>query len=134
MVQVVYLVLTSFIRHAIFPVKANGDNSEPLINGFDQPTLTGHAWPKGNQNPARRRANINNRETAMWKSIDTAPKDGKSFLAYYGMSDDPVPTPMVLVVSWSDYTKSFEPDYFTSDDLETRPVSWYPLPAPPELT
>lgn len=66
-----------------------------------------------------------------WQPIETAPRDGKSFLAYYGMSDDSVPHPIVLVVSWSAYVSEFEPDYFIGDDLENRPISWQPLPAPP---
>lgn len=85
----------------------------------DNPPTTPHAawWPE---------------ETMMdWQPIETAPRDGKSFLAYYGMSDDSVPHPIVLVVSWSAYVSEFEPDYFIGDDLENRPISWQPLPAPP---
>ena len=68
-----------------------------------------------------------------WKPIETAPKDGSTFLAVCLEG-------YIQVVMWDSSGKTCDEegdvDYYTSEmtDRYVCPTHWMPLPAPPEET
>ena len=66
-----------------------------------------------------------------WQPIETAPKDGRQFLAY--AKGQMIPRHFIAVAQWA----SADPDFPQSVDgwfwpYAIRPTHWKPLPEPPK--
>jgi len=75
------------------------------------------------------------KRAAQWQPIETAPKDGEGFLAYWPISE----TQWCIVTCWWKTTGAAGPGWHTvdlfDDDSERLilPTKWQPLPPPPAI-
>lgn len=64
-----------------------------------------------------------------WQPIETAPKDGTRFLAFWPSTNPPNVNSTIVTTWWGMYT--WETAFITAGD-DDLPTHWMPLPSPPE--
>jgi hypothetical protein len=69
-----------------------------------------------------------------WQPIETAPKDGTRFLAFFPLEKNDEYYAQIVIIRWSYYKRWESAEYGGELDYEfdSQPTHWMPLPNPPK--
>ena len=69
-----------------------------------------------------------------WQPIETAPKDGTRFLAFFALEENDEYYAQIVIIRWSYYKRWELAEYSGELDYEfdSQPTYWMPLPNPPK--